>query len=100
MVGLLDLRSSSTRPSRYQDPQIILSQEHPDLVSVSEDLSAGNDRYHESTFELGLTPDQKSARDGVILPYFDAQAGSGAGGRILYELDREDDFDEEEDETR
>jgi elongator complex protein 5 len=53
----------------------------------------------ESTFNLGLTEKQKQAREGVVLPYFDAQKGEGGeGGRILYEMGEEDDFDEEEDE--
>ncbi|KAF2250683.1 hypothetical protein BU26DRAFT_503326 [Trematosphaeria pertusa] len=53
----------------------------------------------ESTFNLGLTDKQKAAREGVILPYFDAQkAEGGEGGRILYDMGAEDDFDEEEDE--
>ncbi|KAL8823718.1 MAG: hypothetical protein Q9191_005611, partial [Dirinaria sp. TL-2023a] len=52
------------------------------------------------TFDLGLTERQRRARDGVVLPYFDAQKaeGGGGGGRILYEMGAEDDFDEEEDE--
>lgn len=53
------------------------------------------------TFELGLTERQRLEREGVVLPYFDAQkAGGGAneGGRILYDMGVEDDFDEEEDE--
>jgi elongator complex protein 5 len=54
----------------------------------------------QSTFNLGLTEKQKVAREGVVLPYFDAQKGEGAGegGRILYDMGEEDDFDEEEDE--
>jgi elongator complex protein 5 len=53
----------------------------------------------ESTFNLGLTEKQKQAREGVVLPYFDAQKGEGGeGGRILYDMGSEDDFDEEEDE--
>ncbi|KAK9435465.1 Histone acetylation protein 2 [Metarhizium brunneum] len=54
----------------------------------------------ESTFSLGLTEKQRRDRDGIVLPYFDAQTdiGAGEGGRILYEMGREDDFDEEEDE--
>jgi elongator complex protein 5 len=53
----------------------------------------------ESTFNLGLTEKQKQAREGVVLPYFDAQKGEGGeGGRILYDMGVEDDFDEEEDE--
>ncbi|KAH7089715.1 Elongator subunit Iki1-domain-containing protein [Paraphoma chrysanthemicola] len=53
----------------------------------------------ESTFNLALTEKQKQAREGVVLPYFDAQKGEGGeGGRILYDMGSEDDFDEEEDE--
>lgn len=53
-----------------------------------------------STFELGLTEKQRRDREGVVLPYFDAQSGDGPGegGRILYDMGEEDDFDEEEDE--
>ena len=51
-----------------------------------------------STFDLSLTEKQRRAREGVVLPYFDAQAGGGEGGRILYDMGVEDDFDEEEDE--
>ena len=51
------------------------------------------------TFELGLTDKQRRDREGVVLPYFDAQKGDGGGGgRILYDMGVEDDFDEEEDE--
>lgn len=53
------------------------------------------------TFELGLTDRQRQEREGVVLPYFDAQKGGngpGEGGRILYDMGAEDDFDEEEDE--
>ncbi|KAK4250378.1 Elongator complex protein 5 [Corynascus novoguineensis] len=54
----------------------------------------------EATFNLGLTEKQRRDREGVVLPYFDAQVeiGGGEGGRILYDMGREDDFDEEEDE--
>ncbi|KAI1504142.1 histone acetylation protein 2 [Biscogniauxia marginata] len=55
----------------------------------------------ETTFSLGLTEKQRRDREGIVLPYFDAQTDVGAageGGRILYEMGREDDFDEEEDE--
>lgn len=53
-----------------------------------------------STFELGVTERQRREREGVVLPYFDAQHGDGPGegGRILYDMGEEDDFDEEEDE--
>lgn len=53
-----------------------------------------------NTFNLGLTEKERIDRDAVQLPYFDAQneSGVGAGGRILYDMGVEDDFDEEEDE--
>lgn len=59
-----------------------------------------DDDEPKSTFELGLTDRQRRDREGVILPYFDAQNGDGPGegGRILYDMGEEDDFDEEEDE--
>ncbi|KAL8767681.1 MAG: hypothetical protein Q9209_005861 [Squamulea sp. 1 TL-2023] len=55
------------------------------------------------TFNLGLTEKQRRDREGVVLPYYDAQQGNdggggGEGGRILYDMGEEDDFDEEEDE--
>ena len=54
----------------------------------------------QTTFNLGLTEKQRKDREGIVLPYFDAQTdiGAGEGGRILYEMGREDDFDDEEDE--
>lgn len=56
----------------------------------------------QSTFNLELTDKQRRDREGVVLPYFDAQKGGGAGegGRILYQMGEEDlgDWDEEEDE--
>ncbi|KAJ5109877.1 Histone acetylation protein 2 [Penicillium argentinense] len=63
------------------------------------DTGAG-DEEPKSTFELGLTDRQRREREGVVLPYFDAQNGDGPGegGRILYDMGEEDDFDEEEDE--
>ncbi|KAI5924743.1 histone acetylation protein 2 [Camillea tinctor] len=82
-----------------------LLSEHP----VFRDPSAGDAEAGEggeaeqqpaSTFSLGLTEKQRRDREGVVLPYFDAQTdvGAGEGGRILYEMGREDDFDDEEDE--
>lgn len=61
---------------------------------------ADGEEQPESTFNLGLTDKQRRDREGIVLPYFDAQTdiGAGEGGRILYEMGREDDFDDEEDE--
>ncbi len=59
---------------------------------------AESEAQAEATFELGLTDKQRRDREGVVLPYTDAQKGGGEGGRILYDMGSEDDFDEEEDE--
>ncbi|KAK0754838.1 Elongator complex protein 5 [Schizothecium vesticola] len=48
----------------------------------------GEEEGAETTFSLGLTEKQRRDREGVVLPYFDAQTDMG----------REDDFDDEEDE--
>lgn len=83
----------------YNSPEVI------GLVNAAandynREMEAQNDLV-ESTFKLSLTDKQKEVRDGVVLPYFDAQKNmgeAGEGGRILYEMGAEDDFDEEEDE--
>jgi len=79
---------------------IVLLDQVPEYASpeIVGQVNAAGDEI-ESTFNLGLTDKQKQAREGVILPYFDAQKGEGGeGGRILYDMGSEDDFDEEEDE--
>ena len=79
---------------------VILLDDHPRFrkqkpEEMSEEDLAG------MTFELGLTDRQRQERESVVLPYFDAQKADGGGtggGRILYDMGVEDDFDEEEDE--
>ena len=68
------------------------------ISSGDENGGADEEKPEGTTFELGLTEKQRQAREGVVLPYFDAQKGGGEGGRILYDMGEEDDFDEEEDE--
>jgi elongator complex protein 5 len=68
------------------------------ISSGDGDGGADEEKPEGTTFELGLTEKQRQAREGVVLPYFDAQKGGGEGGRILYDMGEEDDFDEEEDE--
>lgn len=73
---------------------------------VSDKINARADEQQtaelvDSTFKLSLTDKEKAARNEVVLPYFDAQKNmgeAGEGGRILYDMGSEDDFDEEEDE--
>jgi elongator complex protein 5 len=78
---------------------VTLLDDHP-LFQRAEDDGAPEDEEPGSTFELKLTERQRRDREGVVLPYFDAQKGDGPGegGRILYDMGEEDDFDEEEDE--
>ncbi|KAL4803305.1 Elongator complex protein 5 [Aspergillus unguis] len=90
--------------SKYPPTQVreivTLLDDHP-LYRPPENIGAGDeDEEPESTFELRLTERQRREREGVVLPYFDAQQGDGPGegGRILYDMGEEDDFDEEEDE--
>jgi len=91
-------------PTATTDPKgrIILLDDHPSFrreVSPPEERERGPEASG-ATFELGITEAQRKVREGVVLPYFDAQKGVGVGGRILYEMGAEDmdDFDEEEDE--
>lgn len=79
-----------------------LLSDHPLFAAPpgAEDDQGEDEDLAETTFNLGLTEKQRKDRDGIVLPYFDAQKdiGGGEGGRILYEMGREDDFDDEEDE--
>jgi len=82
---------------------IILLEDHPlyrTATSQSEAPTGDEEDYGEVSFNLSLTSKQRLARENVELPYFDAQkeGGGGEGGRILYDMGVEDDFDEEEDE--
>ena len=81
---------------------------NPATSKADEGEDAGED-FGGVTFDLSLTEKQRREREGVVLPYFDAQkrgrgeidaeeGARGDGGRILYQMGREDDFDEEEDE--
>ncbi|OCT50459.1 killer toxin sensitivity protein [Cladophialophora carrionii] len=79
---------------------VILLDDHPQFRRPKEEAADGDQELSGMTFELGLTERQRLEREGVVLPYFDAQkaGGGGEGGRILYDMGVEDDFDEEEDE--
>lgn len=87
--------------------KIVLLDDHPlyrrpetGAEGAGEGLDVDVGGVQGSTFDLGLTAKQRRDREGVVLPYFDAQEGGGGGegGRILYDMGVEDDFDEEEDE--
>ncbi|RCI07779.1 hypothetical protein L249_5705 [Ophiocordyceps polyrhachis-furcata BCC 54312] len=85
-------------PAASGPGRVSLLTDHPSFAPAAPD--EGDKETPESTFDLGLTEKQRKDRAGVVLPYFDAQTdiGSGEGGRILYDMGREDDFDDEEDE--
>ncbi|MCJ1465059.1 hypothetical protein MMC07_003675 [Pseudocyphellaria aurata] len=86
-------------PPGGQAAKIILLEDHP--LWHPQGATAPQPAVEDDgpTFELGLTAQQRLDREHVVLPYFDAQrADGGEGGRILYEMGIEDDFDEEEDE--
>lgn len=96
----LSSRSSSTVQPVKTREVVSLLEDHPQYRSPEEATSGAEAGAGESgtTFELGLTEKQRRDREGVVLPYYDAQKGGGEGGRILYDMGEEDDFDEEEDE--
>ena len=79
---------------------VTLLDDHPLFRRPTEEGEDPEQELSGMTFELGLTERQRLEREGVVLPYFDAQkaGGGGEGGRILYDMGIEDDFDEEEDE--
>jgi elongator complex protein 5 len=79
---------------------VTLLEDHPDYKSPEEADHGSTSATGEAdtTFEIGLTEKQRRDREGVVLPYFDAQKGGGDGGRILYDIGSEDDWDEDEDE--
>ncbi|KAF5622494.1 elongator complex 5 [Fusarium sp. NRRL 52700] len=95
---ILSSKGLSTAP---QPGKVCLLTDHPMFAAPTGSGEAGEgEEEPESTFNLGLTEKQRKDREGIVLPYFDAQTdiGAGEGGRILYEMGREDDFDDEEDE--
>lgn len=101
---------SSSPPRGLVLSEVMLLDDHPLYASTLSVLGVAvkggqGEEEVETTFNLGLTEKQKRDREGVVLPYFDAQrdggaAGPGEGGRILYDMGAEDreDFDDEEDE--
>ncbi|KAL9118516.1 MAG: hypothetical protein Q9187_004937 [Circinaria calcarea] len=87
-------------PADRTREKIMLLEDHPLYrPQVAGSDPSGEVGDEDSTFSLGLTEKQRRDRENVVLPYFDAQKdGGGGGGRILYDMGVEDDFDEEEDE--
>lgn len=94
------LPPASQYPSNQAREIVMLLDDHPLYRPPEEPDTGAAEEEPESTFELRLTDRQRREREGVVLPHFDAQHGDGPGegGRILYDMGEEDDFDEEEDE--
>ncbi|KXX78428.1 Elongator complex protein 5 [Madurella mycetomatis] len=67
---------------------VVLWDAHPAFREEAVDDGREGEEMPTTTFNVGLTEKQRKDREGVVLPYFDAQV----------EMGREDDFDEEEDE--
>lgn len=91
--------AASSQSTSTTKEKIIVLDDHPLFrPQVREEIETAGEEH--SSFNLGLTEKQRRDREGVVLPYLDAQreGGGGEGGRILYDLGVEDDFDEEEDE--
>jgi elongator complex protein 5 len=91
-------KASGVQPLRET---VTLLDDHSLFRRPKEESAGAENELAGMTFELGLTERQRLEREGVVLPYFDAQkagGGAGEGGRILYDMGVEDDFDEEEDE--
>lgn len=114
--------SSASSPSAPFQHIIPLST-HPLFRPPPQNANESDKEAHGATFNLRLTDKQRKEREGVVLPFLDAQRpglggdygggngggrnwgegeweGRGEGGRILYDMGVEDldDFDEEEDE--
>lgn len=109
--------SLSGGEGKSEGQRVVLLDDHPAFAFSAKGRTEGERKDGEGegeeaekelqglTFDLGLTltERQRREREGVVLPYFDAQQQgsqqlSGEGGRILYDMGVEDDFDEEEDE--
>lgn len=91
--------TNQATPQPFRETVILLD-DHPLFRKYTDLLPTPEADLTDMTFSLGLTDRQREEREGVVLPYMDAQR-SGApneGGRILYDMGVEDDFDDEEDE--
>jgi elongator complex protein 5 len=93
------VKNQASTPQAFRETVTLLD-DHPLFKRQKEDEQSSEQELAGMTFELGLTDRQRQEREGVVLPYFDAQkaGGGGEGGRILYDMGVEDDFDDEEDE--
>lgn len=96
--GVKEWYTLDTRASTKPSGKLGLLDDYPGYHPKLDAVQAEDEAQVQSTFEMGLTDRQRRDREAVVLPYFDAQRGDDEGGRILYDMGAEDDFDEEEDE--
>lgn len=95
----LTYRRKSGRSLNYKFIIDSISREYEHVVSnvqttQPEDESLLKDL---TTFNLGTTRKQKEQRDNVDLPFLEAQQSMGSvGASIVYEFEKDDDYDEED----
>ena len=93
----LPTQHTTPTPQTFKETVTLLD-DHPAYRTRTVEPIASENELSGMTFDLNLTERQRQEREGVVLPYMDAQKGGGEGGRILYDMGVEDDFDDEEDE--
>ena len=81
-----DAETTTNTTSNKTSPQI--------AYETSSSSSSSDDPTANLTFNLSLTEKEKSAREKVILPFSNKKRPGQ--GKIIYEAEDEDDFDEED----
>lgn len=67
----------------------------PDKNETGDDADASDTFEGLTTFNLSTSTKQRAARENVALPFLEAQSFN-AGGAIVYEYEKDDDYDEED----
>ena len=77
-----------------ESPASVAKSSKPAPAKIAYEMDSSSDPTAHLTFNLSLSESEKSAREKVVLP-FAKKAGAGQG-KIIYEAEDEDDFDEED----
>jgi elongator complex protein 5 len=91
-------RRKSGRSISYKFSINVKSHEYVQILNESNDSDNVQDLSmfdNLTTFNLNTSAKQKIARDSVALPFLDAQ-NFESGGAIVYEFEKDDDYDEED----
>lgn len=89
-------RRKSGRSISYKFQLNFKSKEFKQIIENSNDPSNDLSMFDNlTTFNLNTSAKQKLAKDSVDLPYLDAQNFEN-GGAIVYEFEKDDDYDEED----